>query len=98
MVFPAAGGLNIAHECVDRHAASSRADRTALRYIGRHDAVRTVTYGQLRDDTNRFANVLAGLGVKQGDREWDYPQIASIDGCVTYLATRVVAVSGELTR
>ena len=31
------GGLNIAHEAVDRHAAGPRADRVALRWLGKQD-------------------------------------------------------------
>ncbi len=30
------GGLNIAYECVDRHAAGPRRDHLALRWLGRH--------------------------------------------------------------
>ncbi|MEU0654950.1 hypothetical protein ACWEV9_32210 [Streptomyces albogriseolus] len=33
------GGLNIAHEAVDRRAVSERADKVALRCIARDDAV-----------------------------------------------------------
>jgi acetyl-CoA synthetase len=66
--LPEERGLNMAHECVDRHALSDRADRVALRCLSRHDGVRTITYRQLRAETSRFANVLAHLGVERGDR------------------------------
>ncbi len=62
------GGLNIAHEAVDRHAVSERADRVALRCIARDDAVKDVTYAELARLTSRFANVLRELGVGRGDR------------------------------
>jgi len=62
------GGLNIAHEAVDRHAARSRRDHLALRWLGKNGEVIDFTYAKLRDVTNRFANVLRGLGVAQGDR------------------------------
>ena len=62
------GGLNIAHEAVDRHAVGSRADRVAFRYVGPGEDVRTVTFAELARATNRFANVLAALGVARGDR------------------------------
>ena len=61
------GGLNIAHEAVDRHAASSRAGHVALRWLGKTGEERELTYDDLRHQTNRFANVLAGLGAAQGD-------------------------------
>ena len=51
-------GLNIAHEAVDRHAASGHADKDALRCVARDDSVSTVTYAELARRTARFANVL----------------------------------------
>jgi acetyl-CoA synthetase len=62
------GGLNIAYECVDRHAAGSRRDHVAIRWLGRRGEVRDLSYGDLGVLTNRFANVLAGLGVRRGER------------------------------
>jgi acetyl-CoA synthetase len=62
------GGLNIAHEAVDRHVAAGRGDKLALRLIGRDDQIRDYSYAALRTLTNRFANVLAQHGVVKGDR------------------------------
>jgi acetyl-CoA synthetase len=62
------GGLNIAHECLDRHVADGRGDRLAIRWLGRHGESEDFTYGALRRLTNRFANVLDGLGLRRGDR------------------------------
>jgi acetyl-CoA synthetase len=62
------GGLNIAHEAVDRHAAGVRADRTALRFLHKDGAPHAVSYAELRNLTNRFCNVLRRLGVGKGDR------------------------------
>jgi acetyl-CoA synthetase len=66
--LPGGRGLNIAHEAVDRHAAGPRRDRVALRWLGKRDERRDYTYGDLRELTDRFANVLEGLGVRRGDR------------------------------
>jgi acetyl-CoA synthetase len=66
--LPDAAGLNIAHEAVDRHAAGSGSTRTAIRWLGKDGRLRDVTYGELRDLTNRFANVLDGIGVAAGER------------------------------
>ena len=66
--LPGGQGLNIAHEAVDRHAAGPRKDQVALRWLGRGDQCRDFTYGGLRALSNRFANVLAGLGVTKQDR------------------------------
>ena len=66
--LPRGKGLNIAYEAIDRHAESERCDHVALRWIARSDDVHDFTYGSLRSLTNRFATVLQGLGVGQGDR------------------------------
>jgi len=66
--LPDSGGLNIAYEAVDRHARGVRADRVALRWIGKSGTRSELTYRNLAGATNRFANVLASLGIAQGDR------------------------------
>ncbi|MFN2322301.1 MAG: acetate--CoA ligase [Trueperaceae bacterium] len=63
-----AGGLNLAHEAVDRHADGPLADREALRWLGADDAVRSFTYRDLKGATARFANALEGLGIERGTR------------------------------
>ncbi|WNF00751.1 acetate--CoA ligase [Streptomyces luomodiensis] len=62
------GGLNIAHEAVDRHIDSGGGEKSALRCVARDGAVHTVTYAGLARRTARFANVLRALGVGRGDR------------------------------
>jgi acetyl-CoA synthetase len=62
------GGLNIAHEAVDRHILSGRGDKLALRWIGRDDRIRDFTFSALDGAANRFANVLAQCGITKGDR------------------------------
>ncbi|MCC5971664.1 MAG: acetate--CoA ligase [Pararhodobacter sp.] len=61
------GGLNIAHEAVERHLPE-HADQVAIRWLGRDDSRREITYGALAADAARFANVLAAHGVGRGDR------------------------------
>jgi acetyl-CoA synthetase len=62
------GGLNIAYEAVDRHVVHGNGDRLALRWIDNDEAAHDFSYGDLAAATNRFANVLATLGLKPGDR------------------------------
>jgi acetyl-CoA synthetase len=62
------GGLNIAHEAVDRHANTERGDREALRFVTRAEDARSLTFRQLSAETNRFANLLVTLGVGKGER------------------------------
>jgi acetyl-CoA synthetase len=62
------GGLNIAHEAIDRHVLAGRGNKLALRWIGRDDQVRDYSYAALGAAANRFANVLVQRGVAKGDR------------------------------
>ncbi len=66
--LPGGCGLNIAHEAVDRHAAGRLRDRVAIRWLGKGGAVAEFTYGDLREQSNRFANILASLGILKGER------------------------------
>jgi acetyl-CoA synthetase len=66
--LPGGAGLNIAHEAVDRHAAGALRNRVAIRWLGKDGASRDLTFGDLFDETNRFASVLSSLGVEKGDR------------------------------
>jgi acetyl-CoA synthetase len=61
------GGLNIAHEAVIRHAGGSRRDHVALRWLGRDDSRRDVSYAELAQLASRFAQVLRTLGIGKGD-------------------------------
>ncbi|MBM3510455.1 MAG: acetate--CoA ligase [Alphaproteobacteria bacterium] len=62
------GGVNIAYEALDRHVIAGRGIARALRWIGKDDTVRDFSYADLAAATSRFANVLASLGVKRGER------------------------------
>jgi len=63
-----AGGINIAHEAVDRHLLHGRGSRTAIRWLGKGGARRELSYAELAAESNRFANALAALGVQPGER------------------------------
>jgi len=63
-----AGGLDIAHEAVDRHASGPRAGQVALRWLGRHGERRELTYAELAEATSRFAHALEDLGIDRGER------------------------------
>ncbi|MNF30224.1 Acetyl-coenzyme A synthetase [compost metagenome] len=62
------GGLNLAFEAVDRHAAGPLREHVALRLLLRDGCRREVSYGELARQTSRFANVLHNLGVQPGAR------------------------------
>lgn len=62
------GGLNIAHEAVDRHASGPRRDAVALRWLAKDGGTHDTTYAELAEQTSRFAAALAALGVEPGQR------------------------------
>jgi acetyl-CoA synthetase len=66
------GGINIAYEAIDRHIKTSRKDRIALFWESKEGASETYTFYDLFKLTNRFANVLKGLGVTKGERVFTY--------------------------
>jgi len=68
--WSAPGALNIAHETVDRHAEATP-ERTALQYVGTDGEAVTVTFDELAEQSDRFANVLDDL-VDHGDRVFSY--------------------------
>ena len=62
------GELNVSYNCVDRHAAATP-DKVAIIWEGDNPAEdKKITYGELKDEVSKFANVLKAHGVKKGDR------------------------------
>jgi acetyl-CoA synthetase len=64
--YYAGGLLNVADNCIDRHAEAAP-DREALIWEGEPGDVRRLTYSALRDEVCRAANALRALGVGRGD-------------------------------
>ena len=62
------GKINASVNCVDRHVRTARRNKAALIWEGEPGDRRTLTYWDLYQDVNRFANALRDLGVEKGDR------------------------------
>lgn len=62
------GKLNVSYNCLDRHVLAGRGDKVAFYWEGEPGDSRVITYSQLLDEVQRFANVLKNLGIKKGDR------------------------------
>ncbi|MGA1035906.1 MAG: acetyl-coenzyme A synthetase N-terminal domain-containing protein, partial [Ilumatobacteraceae bacterium] len=60
------GKLNVAENCLDRHVAAGFGSKVAIHWEGEPGDTRTITYGELLDEVQRFANALRGLGVGKG--------------------------------
>ena len=93
------GKLNLSHNCVDRHALGAHKNKIALLWESEPGEVRRLTYGDLHEQVQRFANVLKGLGVKRGDRVAIYmgmcPELAiALLGCARIGAIHSVIFGG----
>ena len=62
------GQTNVSYNCLDRHVLAGKGDKVAFHFEGEPGDTRTVSYAQLLDEVQKFANVLKGLGVAKGDR------------------------------
>lgn len=62
------GKLNITHNCLDRHVKNGLGDKAAFIWSGENGEEKRVSYRELLDRVNKFANGLKSLGVKKGDR------------------------------
>ncbi len=67
------GKLNVSANCLDRHVAAGNGGRVAFHWEAEDadelgdEGRKAITYDWLLDQTQRFANVLKGLGVGKGD-------------------------------
>ncbi len=62
------GGLNIAHEALDRHVAAGHGEQPALIWLGKDGTRREIAYAELAADAARFAHVLRAQGIEPGER------------------------------
>ncbi len=61
------GQTNVSYNCLDAHLGTPRQNKAALIWEGEPGDQRVLTYGMLHREVCKFANVLKGLGIKQGD-------------------------------
>lgn len=61
------GKINISYNCLDRHLNSGKRNKVAYIYTNEDGDDIKITYGELAEKVNRFANALKTLGVKKGD-------------------------------
>jgi acetyl-CoA synthetase len=62
------GALNIAHEAVDRHVAAGNGERLAIRWLAKDGSTSDFSYADLMRLTSKFANILAEIDLKRGER------------------------------
>ena len=62
------GKLNVSYQCIDRHLKDKK-NKAAIIFVGDRGDEIAVTYQELYNNVNRFANLLKeDFGVKKGDR------------------------------
>lgn len=62
------GQINLSYNCLDRHVAGSRGNKTALIWEGEPGEIRRLTYAELLGEVQKLANALKDLGIQKGDR------------------------------
>ncbi|MFH1234852.1 MAG: acetate--CoA ligase [Candidatus Diapherotrites archaeon] len=75
------GKINASYNCVDRHVKAGKGKKAAIIWVPEpaNEKPITITYEELLDKVQRFANALKGLGVKKGDRVGIYlPMIPEV--------------------
>ncbi len=92
--------LNITENCIDRHL-STRGNKTAILFEPNNpnEAAQHITYNQLHERVNQFANVLKSKAVKRGDRVCIYlpmiPELAiAVLACARIGAIHSVVFAG----
>lgn len=92
--------LNITENCIDRHLAT-RGNKTAIIFEPNDpkETATHITYQQLYERVNKFANVLKDKGIKKGDRVCIYlpmiPELAiSVLACARIGAIHSVVFAG----
>lgn len=87
------GELNVSYNCIDRHLKSN-GDKVA--FIWEPDNPKqnskTVTYSQLAEHVNKFANILKNQGVKKGDSVTIYMPMILESVYAMLACTRIGAV------
>jgi acetyl-CoA synthetase len=61
------GKLNVSVNCLDRHVEAGLGERVAFHWYGEEGEQRDITYAELLDRVQRFANALRDNGIGKGD-------------------------------
>ncbi len=93
------GKTNLAYNCLDRHLNSWRRNKAAIIWEGEPGDQRVLTYQDLHREVSKFANVLKGKDIGQGDRVAIYmpmiPEAAiAMLACARIGATHSVVFGG----
>ena len=62
------GGLNLAYEAIDRYANGIKRDTIALHWEGANGLEEKYSFQELKELSDKFANLISGIGINKGDR------------------------------
>ncbi|NND05907.1 MAG: acetate--CoA ligase [Saprospiraceae bacterium] len=62
------GFVNLAYECIDRHADGDNAEKTAMLWQSAGGDLEIHSYADMKAQSNRFANALRSLDITKGER------------------------------
>ncbi|MDQ3879334.1 MAG: AMP-binding protein, partial [Actinomycetota bacterium] len=85
------GRINLAYNCVDRHAANA-ATTAAILWEGEDGDVRTLSYGELARSVAAVAAGLQSLGVAEGDAVGVYMPMVPEAVIAAYACARIGAI------
>ena len=85
------GKTNITYNALDRHIQNGKGNKIAYIYVDEEGNERKISYKDLLDEVNAFANGLRSLGLKKGDRVSIYMP-NSIESVVSMLACARIGV------
>jgi acetyl-CoA synthetase len=92
------GRINVSANCLDRHVAAGRGQKVASHWEAEdadqmgEEGRKAITYDWLLDQTQRFANVLKGLGVGKGDVVGIFMPMVPETAAAMLACTRIGAV------
>jgi acetyl-CoA synthetase len=93
------GKTNLSYNCIDRHIAAGRGNKTAILWEGELEAapgqggkVRKISFTELKAEVCKFANGLKKLGVKKGDRVTVYMPMVPEAAVAILACARIGAV------
>ncbi|WP_457641554.1 acetate--CoA ligase [Persephonella sp.] len=85
------GKTNITYNALDRHIQNGKGNKIAYIYVDEEGNEKKISYKDLLDEVNAFANGLRSLGLKKGDRVSIYMP-NSIESVVSMLACARIGV------
>ena len=84
--------VNISENCLDRHVAEGRGDKTAILWEGEPGDTRRLSYADMLDMVCRWANMLRNRGIKPGDRVLIYMPMVPEAAAAMLACARIGAV------